>query len=487
MSDDNDVLMEEVPKKERQESPTLRITDVQSVNSDEPETSNSNTMSFIKVRTPTSINNGSMSKSSAGQILVKRLGSTTIRTVPATAMKQAAKAQLVKMANGSYQTHPAYTTMTPRSIPQAPYPKPVASTLYQSPMDPRDDIIRQLQEQNREMKKMLLECRREANQIQVKMRRWTVVINEVLGKVQRLQSPRMMKAVVQQPIVIAAKPPPPSLVPATTPKTGGTQMKVTARKSTSLPPHPSNDIVFRSPAFPIKSLGSLKLFEGDLRNNEFFEFVTQKLMATISKFKIEKPATLLAYVLQTLINPSLLACMVWDYQESSAHDAAQRLALLKFRRFRELYSRLVNNMSKILYGKNLDPAAVERFLRTKLYSDVKLKQHNVKVQNQMLAQRQAQASLELRKAMLQAEKQQQISEEKPQEDDEKNENDEIEWIPDEKVGESCELGNEILGDEDEEKLEDEEQHPEVDKEDGEDEEQHPESMIEENDFTFLDC
>lgn len=157
--------MEEVPtKKEPQQSPTLRISDVQTmknVNESEPSTTN-----FIKVRTPTSIN-GTVPKPSpgSGRILVKRLGSTTIRTVPASNMKQAAKAQLVKMANGSYQTHPhpAYTSAVPRplSMPQAPQLRQAApmQQLYRAPPDPRDDIIRQLQEQNRDMKRMLLEVK----------------------------------------------------------------------------------------------------------------------------------------------------------------------------------------------------------------------------------------------------------------------------------------------------------------------------------------
>lgn len=320
------------------------------------------------------------------------------------------------------------------------------------------------------------------------MRRWTVAINEVLGKVQRLQVPGAAKVPVQKPMPVAQKAPTP---PAPTPpKTGGTVMKVTARKSTSMPhapPPPSTDVVFRSPAFPIKSLGSLKNFEGDLKNRAFFEFVTQKLMATISKFKIEKPATLLAYVLQSLINPSLLACMIWDHQDSTMHDAAQRLALLNFRRFRDLYSRLVNNMSKILYGKNLDPAAVERFLRSKLFSDLKLRQHNAKIQQQQIAQRQAAATLELQKAMSEAEQQPNTS---------TQQEDEIEWI-DEKVRESCELGNEILGDgenDEGEKGEEEEADHEqfnetADHEDDDEENGHinPESILEQNEFHFLDC
>jgi hypothetical protein len=481
---DNEVLMEEVTKKEPQPSPTLLISDVQTMKHEAPESS----MNFIKVRTPTSINNGANGAGS-GRILVKRLGSTTIRTVPAQHMKQAAKAQLVKMANGSYQTHPAYSPTLPRSLPpQAPQPKPMIPTLYRSQPDPRDDIIRQLQEQNREMKKMLLECRREAGQIQMKMRRWTVVINDVLGKVQRLQVPGAVKAFVQKPTVVAPKPmPPPPPVPAPpTPKTSGTVMKVTARKSTSMPPHPPppTDVVFRSPAFPMKNFSHLKNFEGDLKNREFFDFISQKLMTIISKFKIEKPATLLAYVLQTLINPSLLACMIWDHQDCSLHDAAQRLALLNFRRFRDLYSRLVNNMSKILYGKNLDPAAIERFLRSKLYSDLKLRQHNAQVQHHQMAQRQAAASLELRKAMVQAEKQQQAN--ISMQDD----NDcDVEWI-DDKVGESCELGNEILGDDNEdEKPPEEDEHKNDKMEHGDDGENvnNPDETLGEHDFHFLDC
>lgn len=481
--------MEEVPtKKEPQQSPTLKISAVQTLDDEKPESSNST--NFIKVRTPSSINNGSVAgRSSPGRILVKRLGSTTIRTVPATNMKQAAKAQLVKMANGSFQSHPAYSPTVPR-MSQAPQPKPVMqSPLYRAPPDPRDDIIRQLQEQNRDMKRMLLECRREAGQIQMKMRRWTVAINEVLGKAQRFQVPQMAQ---KPPPFVAQRPPAAPPAPIPPPKTGGTQMKVTARKSTAMPHAPppppvsSTDVVFRSPAFPIKSLASLKSFEGDLKNREFFDFVTQKLMATISKFKIEKPATLLAYVLQSLINPSILACMVWDHQEPMS-DANQRLALQTLRRFRDLYSRLVNNMSKILYGKNLDPAAVERFLRSKLFSDLKLRQHNAKIQQQQIAQRQAAASLELRKAMIQSEKQQQ-----PTTSASEQHEDDIEWI-DDKVSESCELGNEILGasgggDEDEnaEEVDNFNETADHGEEEASNGDNNPSSILEQN-FHFLDC
>ena len=466
--------MEEVAKKEPEEMPTLRISDVQTVKTEDPEKN-----FLISVRTPTSINNGTRSPI-PGRIMVKRLGSTTIRSVPSVnTMKQAAKAQLVKMANGNYQTHPAYTTSPPnyRPVVHAPLPKPV-TTLYRAPPDPRDDIIRQLQEQNREMKKMLVECRREASQIQTKTRRWTVAINEVLGRVQRLQAPGIMKAVPQKPTMVPLLPPPMPPAPMLTALKSGPVMKVTARKSTSLPPPPpvAADVVFRSPAFPIKSFSSLKTFESDLKNRDFFDFVGQKLMGTISKFKIEKPATLLAYVLQTLVNPSLLSNMVWDNGEIiPPPETPQRLALANFWRLRELYSRLVNNMSKNLYGKNLDPAAVERFLRSKVFSDLKFQQHNAMVQQQQLKQRQAAATMELRKSVL--------AEKKSPVESSSQEDDDVEWI-DDGVGESCELGNEILGDDSEEKDDEHENEAEGHEGDGD---KHPETTVEENAFHFMDC
>jgi hypothetical protein len=458
--------MEEVTKMEPMEPPVMRITDVQTVKIERPE----NSTSFLKVRTPTSINNGTTSSSlkmTPGKVLIKRLGSTTIRSLPSANLKLAAKAQLVKMANGSYQTHPAYT-----NPPRIPLPSPQSSspksnpTLYRAPPDPRDDIIRQLQEQNREMKKMLLECRREASQVQTKMRRWTVTINEVLGRVQKLQAPGTYRAVPSKPTVVSGHPPPLPPSPTVT-----TLMKVTARKSTSLPsPQPpiASDIIFRSPAFPIKTFSSLKSFENDLRNREFFDFVGQKLMITINKFKIEKPAALLAYVLQTLLNTSLLSIMVWEQTETTE---PKRLALVNFKRIRELYSRLVNNMSKGLYGKNLDPAAVERFLRSKLYPDTKERQQPTKLKNQnSVVRRIASAAIELKKQL-------EENEQKPRDQEE------VEWV-DVKVGEDCEQGNEILGDSNSQNESDQSEGREAEEKD-KDDEQHPESS-ETNDFHFMD-
>lgn len=112
------------------------------------------------------------------------------------------------------------------------------------------------------MKNILLECRREAASVQMKMRKLTLTINEVLNRVQNGKVPPM-----------PVRPPQP-------------QQRMTP-VVVDMPPIPTINITvgkkgtfkhqgpFRLPVFPIRSLKVFRGFDIDLINNHFHQHVLQ--------------------------------------------------------------------------------------------------------------------------------------------------------------------------------------------------------------------
>lgn len=473
--------MTEPPAKQpRRDFPMMKISEVYS--SAKIENPDKSAVNLITVKTPGQLNGQFRRVVSSAhpnalekkQILVKRImGSTTITkatttTVPPSQVGEALiKVQKQKENERSFQAH--YSEMSRKSLSNPPVAvKPVAKPT-QAVKDPKDAFIRQLQEQNSEMKKMLQEMRHEATQIQIKMRRWTATINDVLSRVQN-------DKIVSVAVNASPKPSPHLPKPV---------MKLTARKGTA----PRNVIPFRSPNFPIKLLETMKQLEIDLNNNQYYELVFQRIMSSLSKVRIEKPATMLSYVLNTLIDVDLLGYFVWD-AKSPVPDNIKPLFFDGFTRFQAFFSSLANAMSKICFEKYMDQRAVDVFLRSKIFTQSKIRHLKWKEQSQQAQAKPSQMVRIVRNlekpeppteppqpsTSSKTETSLSCSEDLKPESDSENENEKkIEWIDD---------------DDNPEEVNDDDEMEETEAQKEEKPAKSPkgaESMLSEEDFEFLNC
>lgn len=381
-----DLLQEHEIKPEKQnipvvtQKPIMKISDVYSeVKTEIPD---NQTLKFIKVKTPSQLNGTfhhvppKTHKPGTRQVLVKRLGSTTIaRSVPGVNLQhEILQAQLRKINAARINTLNKSHTTTTRSeavnkpqitarklepvnnsqitarLEAANKPQIIAEAYYKTDaankslpvrpaqiVDHRDSYIRHLLDQNREMKKMLIEFRREAGQIHLKMRRWTVSITDVLNRVQNIKIP-VMKIVDKSPLT---------------------------------KPSPSNKTqLFRTPVLPIKLLSTLKQFEMDLKNKQYFDFVFQKVMVINTKMRTDRVPSMFSNALQSIIDPTLLGNFVWyapvPKGTHPVNPPKLPLSLKFFIKFLEFFARVVQAMSMYLYRRNIDPRAIEQFLRSKI-------------------------------------------------------------------------------------------------------------------------
>lgn len=340
------------------------------------------------------------------------------------------------------------------------------------------------------MKNILLECRREAASVQMKMRKLTLTINEVLNRVQNGKVPPMHVRPLPQPnqrmapVVVDMPPIPAMNIPV-------------GKKNTLKPQGP-----FRLPVFPIRSLKVFRAFDMDLSNQHFHQHVLQNRVAACTKVKIEKPSSMLTFVLRALVTEELLAMFSTEYANFQKFHG----------NFRAFYDRLVNSVSKLMYGKNLDCRAVEQFLKQKILAQSKnvvraipkvitvarpVREETPESERVQPSPEQPATSAEKIDTAIEKADNTESNHEK-EEDKEIS----IQWIADDGAADdgNNELENSISG-EGEHSNEDEddpmqgdasqgdnqesEEHDEDDEE--EDIDRHPESIVEEQDFEFLDC
>lgn len=338
------------------------------------------------------------------------------------------------------------------------------------------------------MKNILLECRREAASVQMKMRKLTLTINEVLNRVQNGKVPPMP---VRQPQpqqrmgpVVVDMPPIPT-------------MNITVGKKDAL----KHQGPFRLPVFPIRSLKVFRGFDIDLSNQHFHQHVLQNRVGACTKVKIEKPSGMLTFVLRALVTEELLAMFSTEYANFHKFHG----------NFRAFYDRLVNSVSKLMYGKNMDPRAVEQFLKQKILAqsknavraipkvitvarpvreeaDPEQVQHFGRVQP---LQEQPEKSAE--KIETAIEKADNTESNHGKEEDKEIS---IQWIADDGVVDEennedehsdADEDDPMHGDGSQGDIQEEATSEDHEEDDEEDDDRHPESIVEEQDFEFLDC
>lgn len=417
---------------------------------------------LLKIKTPSQLNGGvrrivvhSNSKQPLPkQVLVKRLGSTSIMARSSSADMKDVLNKLTPIQS-SQLTNSQHVIRVQKNLNSLQMARPIISqqVIRTSAKDAKDVYISQLEDQNRELKTMLLECRRECGQIQLKMRKWTLNINEALNRVSTFGIGARPLS-ISKPATIKPYYPPPQQQQQSSPGPVPSGSKLVAKKSTA---HLPSDIPFITPAFPIQRLDVFQQFEIDLKNREYFEFVFQKIFNQNSKAQMMKPLSLMSTALEAIVSLKLFASFIWD--QSCPHPInVKPIYFRTFVRFKMLYGRLVNNLSNLVYGKNVDFRSVEQFLRSKLYTQAKLQnsQNNLKTKKEVLTLHQR---LQEIKARSHESEQMKTESDSLKEDSEESDNDgkmimvphvrsQIKWIDDEPEGDNSEEGNDILGDND---------------------------------------
>lgn len=90
----------------------------------------------------------------------------------------------------------------------------------------------------------------------------------------------------------------------------------------------------------------------------------------------QKPGELLSYALNSVIDPELLGQFEWESTPDS--DNTNKFAFKSFHRFRTFFMRIVNAMSKERFSRNMDQNAVEQFIQAKIRTTAKIRQEKMK-------------------------------------------------------------------------------------------------------------
>lgn len=299
-------------------------------------------------------------------IIVKRVGNTTIKSTSSAPIKAwskaptkvgvALKAQMTRlqsqallMKRGTLPT--SGKPVTPKDLVQEVKMclrvKPIdqmsikgtskedaSSSTSSNPIDPRDERIRKLEEQNLQMKNMLLKCRKEATMVETKMKCVVKFIDNLLE----------------------------------TAKEDNPQTK-----SKKLPK-------IRLPCFPIRSIAVLRSFELDMSSKAVYEHVVNRILEQhLAGVTFEKPATLLSGILFTLVTPELLSFFTWNDQWNNA--MGQTVAdpvpgalgkvlgfhsLKRFVSFNTLFLRLSNVKGYEIFKRSMSAEALEKFVESKV-------------------------------------------------------------------------------------------------------------------------
>lgn len=298
------------------------------------------------------------------QVTVKRLGSTIIRgptgasTMTGTKVGEALKAQMVRLSNGSFKlVHTPPNAKNPVTI------RPMLAAHKSSPKDEakpaqavfgdKHSYCKRLEIVNLNMRKALMECKREAASARKKIEQLAIVVDNVLAKLANVNIPNEFH--LSEPT-------------ANVPTSTRTPMVGTPSKQTSRS--------YQLPIFPMRLVSTLKRFENSLSSAGYFQYTYQRLMIANSKVKIDKPASMLSYILQSLIKIDLLGEFVWD-TDSPVPPNTEPLVFTHFVNFKTFLIRLANGLSNVLYGRNLDMRAIVQFLRVKIQSQGKIRQNQL--------------------------------------------------------------------------------------------------------------
>lgn len=233
----------------------------------------------------------------------------------------------------------------------------ISSTLKLPPAV--ESYIKSLEEQNKEMKKLLISARRETVDIQLRLHKVTNQINLILAKgnvtrpmlsskapqnAQHMSSSQTTQPLPQQSISISQ---------------GG---QVTIRNTKS------SIHTARVPIFPITKVPILEQLESDLSKREISEYVFKKLFILNDKAGVDKPTILLTNVLESMIDPQLLSQYHWAPQENEivGINAIDINFFAKLQRVRIFFAKLVNSLANKIFSKPIDKRAIEAFIRIQI-------------------------------------------------------------------------------------------------------------------------
>jgi hypothetical protein len=175
--------------------------------------------------------------------VLKRLGNTTIRSVPQIPQNKS-------LISETYQSNLVTRSSGPPLRRMSAMPSENRQVKPNIVIDIRDHIIKELQEQNREMKKTLYNFKKEATQMNMRLKVWTDSIDTMLVKFSRLSNPLHEKQISPKQN-IPKQPSPPMNQPSLNPRR-------CAIKSTSISTvkQPPTVVIFKEPSPRIESPAS---------------------------------------------------------------------------------------------------------------------------------------------------------------------------------------------------------------------------------------
>jgi len=254
------------------------------------------------------------------------------------------------------------------NIIKGPFPEPpVKPTINYTVPPVLEAYIKQLEDENKEMKKVLMECRKEAVAIQMRTHKLTNLINATVAKcnakrpLSGLKHPIVTVSTPQLPV----SPQQPQQIPGQSSLLQRKQFKVLPRKNSNVTA--KGNIVCRVPVFPISRLQILKQLEIDLSKKEFSEYVFQKLYNVNNKSDIDKPSVLLNNTLNSIIDSKLMGQFQYD-ESLDMNEGSESESFKSLQRVRVLYGKLVNALSNTIFSKSVDMVALEKFVKNKISS-----------------------------------------------------------------------------------------------------------------------
>lgn len=346
----------------------LKISEVRSEFKAEEESSPT-AMKGISIKTPKELN----SIVSAKQL--KQMGSVTIKMIkveeaPNQKVTSALKAQLHKFSTivntnrkttevskagksisaSAFEPDETQEVVVVRRpsrqifVAQAKKPVPGAVPSVRS----QEKHIRAITRQNIEMRSVLMNCKTEICQMQLKLTRLTDLIYSVL-KVNQ-PSPEVIQDQKNQISALNQLMTHPRILKRPAENTVENSESPPAKK-----PNSDERLVW-FPLFPIKSVTTLQRLDHDLSNCEFLELMVKRAKSAQGKVKVENVASILSNVLSTIIHPQLLS-----------HFSVERdLEMSSFSNFRLFYARVVNAMSYETLGRIMDFRPIENFLFSRI-------------------------------------------------------------------------------------------------------------------------
>lgn len=282
--------------------------------------------------------------------LVKRLGNTTIRTMKSVPLKKISMEVMDALQKNQQVQKSSFQHTSMIDDQKVQQNLPSNEQFY----------IKQLEDQNREMKKMLLESRREAAQIQMRMHKLTNQINAVLTKCIPISKTRPYPAMKHQSQATLIR----SSLPEATVSNSSKQYFKVVQRNIPMTTTGTLNVSLVMPAFPLKSLDTFKRLETDLTNRDFFDHVVKRLLS-INKRNFTNPTHLLNSVLQSTVSIEFLQKFNWEILPISENVLNTGGGFKTFLRFRNVFHRVCNALMQINFGKNIEISIIESFLKAK--------------------------------------------------------------------------------------------------------------------------